>query len=206
MYLCHDRLVSRRERSAAIVAGGQARRLSGLDKSRLVVDGRPIIVRQVEVLQSVAALTFVVGGVPGRYADLGLPVHEDLMPGTGALGGIYTAVVSATTPFVLTVACDMPFLHPGVLAELGSLAESHDAAWVATARGVEPLLACYRTTIAPVLAARLANGQLRASDIANDLDIAVMGPDRLAAFGPPDRLLANVNTPEDYARVQYGLS
>lgn len=206
MYLCHDRLMSRSETSAAIIAGGQARRLSGLDKSRLVVDGRPIIVRQAEVLQSVAVSTFVVGGSADRFADLGLTVYADLVPDAGALGGIYTALASAGTPLVIVVACDMPFLHAGLLMELRSRARAREAAWVSSARGVEPLLACYRASTAPKLASRLAAGQFRAASLADDLDISVIGPDDLARFGPPDRLLANVNTPADYARVQYGLS
>ena len=58
--------------SAAILAGGQARRFGGQDKSRLVVHGRSIIVRQVEVLQRVADEVFVVARDPERFADLGL--------------------------------------------------------------------------------------------------------------------------------------
>jgi hypothetical protein len=32
--------------------------------------------------------------------------------------------------------------------------------------------------------------------------MAEMGLDELAMFGPPHQLLANINTPADYARVQ----
>src|SRR5262245_28312933 len=81
--------------AAAIVAGGRARRFGGQDKSRLVVEGRPIIVRQVDVLRRVAASVFVAGGDPNRYMDIGLKVHEDRIPDLGAIGGIYTALEAA---------------------------------------------------------------------------------------------------------------
>jgi molybdopterin-guanine dinucleotide biosynthesis protein A len=206
VYLCHDQLVPRSTVSAAIVAGGQAKRLSGQDKSRLVVDGRPIIVRQLDVLQSIAAPVFVVGGLPNRYADLGLTVYPDVLPGAGALGGIYTAMSRAPTPLVIVVACDLPFLHDGLLRRLVTLSDARDGAWVETDRGVEPLVACYRSASAPTLRMRIESGQLRAADLGHVLDLGRIGPDELAAFGPPERLLANVNTPQDYARVQYGLS
>jgi hypothetical protein len=74
--LCHDRCVTLLTTAAAIVAGGRARRYGGLDKSRLVVEGRPIIVRQVEVLRRIAAPVFVVGGAPDRFDDVGLTVYR----------------------------------------------------------------------------------------------------------------------------------
>jgi molybdopterin-guanine dinucleotide biosynthesis protein A len=198
--------VPRANRTAAIIAGGQATRLSGRDKSRLVVDGRPIIVRQVEVLQSVAASTIVIGGPLGRYADLGLDVYPDLVPGCGALGGIYTAMATVSTPTVVVVACDLPFLEAALLTRLADLADAHDAAWVETARGPEPLIGCYRAAAAERVRQRLVAGHLKASDLSTVLDVATVGPDELATFGPPARLLANVNTPDDYAQVQYRLS
>jgi molybdenum cofactor guanylyltransferase len=206
VYLCHDPFVTRSNTSAAIIAGGQAKRLSGQDKSRLVVGGRPIIVRQMEVLQSIASPVFVVGGPPDRYADLGLPVYPDVIPGAGALGGIYTAVATAPGPSVIVVACDLPFLDARLLERLADLSDAHDAAWVETTRGAEPLVACYRTTVAPVLRERIEAGQLRAHELSRVLDIAAVGPEELASFGPVDRLLANINTPADFARVQYSLS
>ena len=116
--------------SAAILAGGQARRFGGRDKSRLVVEGRPIIVRQLEVLQRVAHDIFIVGPRADRFADLGLPVYADLIPGHGALGGLYTALEVARNDAVLVVACDLPFLDAGLLARLVERSAGHDGAWV----------------------------------------------------------------------------
>jgi len=77
--------------AGAILVGGQARRFGGRDKSRLVVQGRTIIVRQVELLQRVAGHVFAVGHTPERFVDLSLSVVPDSVPGAGALGGILTA-------------------------------------------------------------------------------------------------------------------
>ena len=99
--------------AAAILAGGQARRFGGQDKSRLVVGGRTIIVRQLEVLQQVAGDVFIVGPRDGRFADIGLAVHPDIVPGCGTIGGIHTALETARAGRVLVVACDLPFLHAG---------------------------------------------------------------------------------------------
>jgi molybdopterin-guanine dinucleotide biosynthesis protein A len=196
----------RESTTAAIIAGGRARRFSGQDKSRLVVEGRTIIVRQVEILQRVAEKIIVVGPASGRFDDLGLAVHEDRVPDAGVIGGIYTALAVADPGLVIAVGCDLPFLHAGLLARLVELTGAHDGAWVRTARGAEPLLACYRTTSQTRVLECIRSGRLKAAALDTVLDIAAIGPDVLETFGPVERLLANVNTPEDYARVQYGSS
>jgi molybdopterin-guanine dinucleotide biosynthesis protein A len=189
--------------AAAILAGGRARRFGGQDKCRLIVEGRAIIVRQVEVLQDLAAEVFVVGAPADRFADLGVPVHGDLIPDIGAIGGLYTAVAVASAPLVIVVACDMPFLDGGVLRRLAELADRGDGAWVRTARGVEPLLGCYRRTARDGIRAAIAEGRLKAADLGAVLRMAELDARELERFGSTDRLLSNVNTPEDYARIQF---
>jgi molybdopterin-guanine dinucleotide biosynthesis protein A len=188
--------MSFRPTAAAILAGGKARRFGGLDKSRLVVEDRPIIARQIEVLQRVTAHVFIVGGPPTRFADLELPVYQDAVE-AGALGGILTALEQAEADRVLVVACDLPLLDAGLLALLLDRAQHHDGAWVATASGPEPLLACYRSRARDRVRAQIEAGQWKAANLASVLDLAVVAEPELAAFGPTRRLLANLNSEED---------
>jgi molybdopterin-guanine dinucleotide biosynthesis protein A len=188
--------------AAAILAGGRARRFGGQDKSRLIVEGRSIIERQVDVLRSVADDVFLVAHDPERFADLQLPVFPDLISGAGAIGGILTALESTTADRVLVVACDMPFLVAGLLSALATLAESGDGAWVVTTRGPEPLLACYRQPARTGISEAIAAGDLRASALGDRLTMRALTEAEVAAFGPVDRLLANLNTPEEHSRVQ----
>jgi molybdopterin-guanine dinucleotide biosynthesis protein A len=188
--------------SAAIIAGGRARRFSGQDKSRLVVDGRTIIVRQMEILQRVASSVSVIGPARDYHPALALTAHPDLIADAGVLGGIYTALAVAPPGRVIVVACDMPFLHAPLLRRLAELAIGHDGAWVHTARGIEPLVACYQTTAAPTIRAAIDGGRLKAADLVDRLNMAEIGDGELATFGTPARLLANVNSADDLARVQ----
>jgi molybdopterin-guanine dinucleotide biosynthesis protein A len=188
--------------SAAILAGGKARRFGGRDKSRLVIEGRSIIVRQMEVLQRIAHDIFIVGPHADLYADLGPPVYADLLPGCGALGGLYTALEVAREDLVLTVACDLPFLDAGLLHRLVERSAGHDGAWVATPRGPEPVLACYRRDARARVLVQLRRGALKAAALGGTLDLAAVTAEDITEFGPIDRLLANVNTPEDFARIE----
>jgi len=149
----------------------------------------------------VASSVFIVANDPSRFDDLDLPVYTDLLPGAGALGGIYTAVVQAPVDRVIAVACDMPFLDAGLLERLTELAAEGDGAWVRTARGAEPLLACYRRSAAPAIRRELNAGRLRAGDLGGVLKMAELAEADVARYGTLDQLLLNLNSPEDYARV-----
>jgi molybdopterin-guanine dinucleotide biosynthesis protein A len=188
--------------AGAILAGGQARRFGGRDKSRLVVDGRTIIVRQVGLLQRVVQEVLVVGHDPARFADLPVRVVADVIPGAGALGGILTALESTTADRVVVVACDLPFLTEDLLRALVALAEDADGAWVETARGPEPLVACYRQSARLPIRAAITAGRLKAADLREHVTMRALTGAALSAFGSPDHLLDNLNTPEDYGRVQ----
>lgn len=198
----HQTLPIAETTAGAILAGGRARRFGGRDKARLVVRGRPIIERQVELLRSVTADVFLVGHDAERFSDLGLPVFADRISGAGALGGILTALESTTADRVLVLACDMPFLVTGLLRALVELAASGDGAWVRTNRGPEPLVACYRQQAREQIREAITSGHLKAAELGQRLQLQELTEQDVAAFGPVDVLLANLNTPEDYARVQ----
>ena len=188
--------------AAAILAGGKARRFGGQDKSRLLVGGVPIIVRQLDVLQLVARSVVVIAPEAARFADLGLPVYADLIPDIGAIGGLYTALEVAREELVFAVACDLPFLDAGVLTALADLASGADGAWVRTPRGVEPLLACYRRSARVTLRREIEAGRLKLADLGAALDMRELAGAELARFGPVDRLVANVNSPQEHAKIE----
>jgi molybdopterin-guanine dinucleotide biosynthesis protein A len=189
------------EASAAILAGGRARRFAGRDKSRLIVEGDSIIHRQVEVLHRVAKTVFIISSNAERFADLSLPVFPDAVTGAGAIGGIYTALEVSTHEHVLVVACDLPFLDAALLFRLVELTADADAAWVRSDRGPEPMLACYRRAAARAIRREIDAGRLKASDLGSALRVAELPVSELARFGEPSRLLANINTSDDYERI-----
>ena len=105
--------------SAAILAGGRARRLGGQDKSALILDGLRFIDRQREALQPLTDRIVLIGhrGTPPAP----FPVENDRWPDTGPLGGLATALLTATTDRVLVLACDLPCVTTQFLAFLADV-------------------------------------------------------------------------------------
>src|SRR3990172_9050416 len=107
--------------TVVIQAGGASSRM-GEDKALKPFLGRPLIQRVIERLTPIADEMIVTTNRPADYEFLNTStrfasVHRlrlvaDLKPGRGALGGLYTAIASAASPFVAVVACDVPFASP----------------------------------------------------------------------------------------------
>jgi len=185
--------------AAAIVAGGSARRLGGVVKPLLVVEGRRIIDRQLDVLRPLFARVVIVANDPAPFAELEIPVIPDRVgPGRGPLAGIDAALawLPPEADAVVCVAGDMPFLAPAILR---ALRDARPAAAVAPRpRGrVEPLCARYGRALAPAIAAAITAGQLAVHALLARPGVAFLDDDELGALDPTLRSFANVNTPDD---------
>ncbi|MDP7339015.1 MAG: molybdenum cofactor guanylyltransferase [Vicinamibacterales bacterium] len=187
--------------TAAIIAGGRAQRLGGLDKSDLVIGGRRIIDRQLSVLGHVAEHILIVSNDHHRFRASGLRVCADLIPGSGPLGGLYTALVRSPTASTIVVACDLPFLTVPFLGHLAARAGGTDAAIPRTAAGLQPLCAVYDRACIEPIRARLERGELRVSGLGDVVRVTDIGPSEIAQFDPDGTLFCNVNTPDDHARA-----
>ena len=187
--------------AAAILAGGKARRFGGTIKSTLPIGGVRIIDRQLAALGQVADPIFIVANDPAPFASLGIEVVADVIPGCGALGGIYSAIVRSPQPRTLVVAGDLPGLAVALLERLVQPSEA-DIVVARGPRGYEPLCAVYAAACAGPIRSRLEAGDLKASVMPDGVRVEVIGPEDLAVYDPDGLLFVNVNTPHEYERAR----
>jgi len=182
--------------SLAILAGGRSSRM-GTDKAFVRVLGRPLIE---EILSQSAGLgmeSLIITNQPAEYAYLGVPLFGDVLPDKGPLGGLYTALHSATRPHVLCIACDMPFVVRPLLDFLISLIPEGDAIVPRLAGEAEPFRAIYsRACLAPIRAA-LDAGRMRMISFFPDVRVRFVDEAEIDQFDPQHLSFFNVNTPED---------
>jgi len=191
----------------AVLAGGGARRYGGLPKGLLTVGGRRILDHVAGAVQTVtAAPPVLIANAPDAASwRPDLRTIPDSRPGFGSLGGIYTAVTAGPEQ-VLCVAWDMPFVPEALLSALvaGAAGGGYDAFLPESSgrRGLEPLCAVYGPACAPAIARRLDSGALQAISFHADVRVGILSLAEVKAFGDPDELFFNVNTPADLARAE----
>ena len=190
--------------TVCIQAGGQSSRM-GEDKALKTFLGRPLIQRVVERLSPAADELIVTTNHPDDYAFLKLPLISDLKPGRGALGGLYTAIASASNPIVAVVACDMPFASATLLeaATRLMLEEGADVVIAKSDEGFEPLHAVYRReTCLPAIEAAIEADQWKVVAWFPQVKLRVLTSDEIKRYDPSGLAFWNVNTPEEFAKAE----
>lgn len=189
-----------------IQAGGRSTRY-GAPKALAEVDGRRLVDRVHDALAAVVDEVVMVANDPQIRAAVAMASRPDVRPDAGPLGGILTALLWARElerPGALTVACDMPFVSPALLA---LLLDARDGADVVVPesdgpRGVEPLCAYYGVVGIAAIEQSLDAGDLRVVGFHDAVRVVRVPRPVIAAVGDPDRLFLNVNTVEEHAAAE----
>ena len=155
--------MTRNDITGVILAGGEGRRLGGVDKGLQQLHGRPLVRWVLEGLAPQVGRVLISANrnLP-RYAAFGYPVLPDRIPGfAGPLAGLHAALAQAATPLVASVPCDSPFLPADLVQRLYAalLADEAELA-VARAGGRTHRAFCLaRRGLLPGLDAFLAAGE-----------------------------------------------
>ena len=184
--------------SAVILAGGQSRRM-GTNKAFLMAEGRPLIVRVIERVRALADDVVIVTNDPEPYRRLGIRLIGDLVPGAGSLGGLHAGLTAAAHGWVLTVACDMPFLNLDLLRYMYSLRQGYDAVIPRLGDGLEePLHAFYHRRCLRHISRQLSAGQFRMISFLPHARARYVGEAEIAHFDPRHHSFFNANTPGEW--------
>jgi molybdopterin-guanine dinucleotide biosynthesis protein A len=190
-----------------VLAGGLARRMGGGDKARIKVGGATILERVLARLKpQCARIILNANGDPARFADSGLTVVPDDVPGfAGPLAGIlagldWAAVHMPEIADIASVPGDCPFLPDDLVARLAA-ARTAAGAPLACARSGEwrhPVVGLWPVALRADLRRALIEESLHKIEIwtaRHGVAIAEWPAEPVDPF-------FNVNTPEDAATAE----
>lgn len=189
----------------AIQAGGQATRM-GCDKGLVEFLGQPLIARVMGRLTAIADEVLVTTNDPESYRFLDVPLFPDLKPGRGALGGLHTALCSASHPLVAVVACDMPFASPALLTFARDilLNGGDDAAVPESGDGFyEPFHAVFRReTCLPAVERAIDLDQWKLVAWFPQVRVRKITSSEVSRLDPSGLAFSNVNTPGELLQAE----
>ena len=186
--------------SGVILAGGESRRL-GRNKALERIGDQTLIERVVGCIAPVSAEVIVVVASPPKAAALPLPaevrVVSDRYPGCGSLGGIFTGLSASREPWILLVACDMPFLDPRLMRRLMAMRRGVDAVVPCLSGRPEPLHALYSKTCLEPMERMLQGGLLKIAPLFEMVRVRYVDERTIDRIDPHHRSFFNVNSPAD---------
>ncbi len=189
--------------SLAIIAGGKSRRM-GRDKAFVELGGQTLIQGVIAASAGLGqAETILIANQPAAYAHLGLPIYRDILPDTGSLGGIYTALKKAKSAWVLALACDMPFVSADLLRCMIERMDDDLDIVVPRVDGYpQGLHALYRKTCLKPIERQLAANRLKIIRFYDQMRVCYLDERDYARFDADGRCFTNLNTPEELAAAE----
>ena len=176
---------------AVVLAGGDARRLGGLDKAALEVGGMSLLDRALAAVQQANEI-IVVG--PRRPTSAPVQWTSESPAGGGPLRATIAGLELVTSDVVVVLAVDYPFVTPEVVAELLRAAGSRDGAALQDEGGsMHYVVGAYQTNVLRAAVDGKPPSDASMRSLFETLDVAAVRAYRAAL---------DIDTPEDVDRAR----
>jgi molybdopterin-guanine dinucleotide biosynthesis protein A len=186
--------------TAVILAGGKARRMGGKDKGLIELHGRPLLDYIISAVWPQAGHILINANRNlDRYREFGYPVLADIMGDFfGPLAGMASGMQASSTPYILTLPCDSPYVPPDLAGRLYRAMAAADAEISVAHDGerLQPVFALLRCELLPGLQAYLEGGGRKIDTWYDRQRLAYADFSDL-----PDTFL-NLNSPEDLPVIE----
>jgi len=184
-----------------ILCGGKSIRM-GVNKAFIQIEGVPIITRIYDLFKALFREVIIVTNEKDLFSDFDSKICSDLIPGKGALGGLYTGILSSSFQYCFCVACDMPFIQKPLVQYLIENIDDADVVVPQTKDGLEPLHAIYSKNCVKPIRKMIDEGKSKIVDIYDQVKVKIVDEKDFLRFDPGGESFINVNTPEELRSIR----
>jgi molybdopterin-guanine dinucleotide biosynthesis protein A len=180
-----------------VLAGGQGRRMGGVDKGLKPLRGKPMVEWVLARLApQVDEIVINANQNLAQYGTYGHRVVSDEISGfAGPLAGLHAGLKAAAHELAVTVPCDSPFLAEDLVHRLRMELKDNQLAVAKTGEQPHPVFALVRKDVLPGLEAFLAGGGRKIDAWYAALRVVEV------AFDDEADAFRNINTLEELGRA-----
>lgn len=184
--------------SVGVLAGGKSTRM-GQDKALLQLESKRFIDRICEELGGFSQV-LISAARKGLYEDTGFEVVYDEHQDIGPIEGIYQVLSHAQEEYVFVCAADMPFIKRELVEYMAEFISSdYDCYCLVDEDHIHPLCAIYSKKMLSVIEEQIRSGHYRLLSVLRAVRTKYI---RLETSCFDRRIVRNINTREEYARLQ----
>lgn len=186
--------------TALILAGGKGRRLGGADKGKVKFNGKCLIEHVIAAIKpQVATVIINANRHLDDYSLYGYQVISDNLAGfQGPLAGYASGLQAISTPYMVVVPCDGPWIYKDLVCRLAKTMASQNAEISVAHDGqrMQPVYCLLGRTLLPSLEEFLSQGGRKIDKWYTCHAVA------LADFSDIPNCFYNVNTRQDITELQ----
>ena len=176
----------------------------GINKAFIQVEGVPIIKRIHDLFRELFQEVIIVTNEKDLFSNFDSKIYSDLIPGKGALGGLYTGIFFSSFYHSFCVACDMPFIKKSLVQYLVENMDDADVIVPRTKDGLQPLHAIYSKNCVDPIRNSIDEGKSKIIDIYCQVKVKIVDEKDFLCLDPGRESFINVNTPEELLSIRRG--
>jgi molybdopterin-guanine dinucleotide biosynthesis protein A len=186
--------------SCIILAGGKSIRF-GHDKVLERIGNTSLLEQVISHVEPISKDIIIVTAKERTFAQLAnhpkVKIVNDILPGKGSLGGIYTGLIKSESFYNLVVAADMPFLNGSLLRYMIEVSDGFDFVLPRVNNLFEPLHAVYSKNCTAPIKSILEQGKKVIVELFNYVKVRYIEAGEVDRFDPQHLSFFNINTKED---------
>lgn len=187
--------------TGVILSGGKSIRM-GENKAFIQIEGVPIIRRIYDLFKQLFQEVIIVTDQKDLFSNFDSRICSDLIPGKGALGGLYTGIFFSSFQHSFCVACDMPFIRKSLVQYLIENIDDADVIVPRTKDGLQPLHAIYSKHCIDPIRKLIDAGRSKIIDLYCQVNVKIVDEKDFLCLDPGRESFINVNTPEELLSVR----
>lgn len=188
--------------SGFIQAGGKSQRM-GQNKALMSLAGKKLIEYPIKSLSAITPQLAIITNSPELYSFLTIDCYPDVWPGLGPLAGIYAALNYSNNDYMLTLACDMPFVSSELLEFLVEQGQNYQVCVPKDSnQQIQPLCALYHKSCQTQIENLIKQGQYAPKTLFPLVKTRILEFETFAHLAGSTKFFENINTPNDFLQTQ----
>ncbi|HDS09168.1 MAG TPA: molybdenum cofactor guanylyltransferase [Firmicutes bacterium] len=183
--------------SFAVLTGGLSTRF-GQNKLVFKIDEKSIL----DIVLELVPPRFPLYIIGEKHTDKKITAFNDIEPGLGPLGGIYTALKKIRSKYLFILGGDMPFINPQLLNEMVKLVPYKNADIIAPLNNgfYEPLFAIYSRRVLKTAEEQINRKSYKITDLYKNLRVFIVEEEFWKKYDREGMSFVNINTTEDLTK------
>lgn len=189
--------------TAAVLCGGKSSRM-GFDKCKIKIGDKYLIEIIGEQLEEVFDEIILISNDLNKFSNIKYRVVKDIIPDSGPMGGIYSALKYSSSKNVFVTACDMPVINIGFIGYMSKMLNSESADGIVPIKSdyIEPLYAFYSTRMIERFEHYIKEGNFKLHNVIQESHMHYIQESEVRGFSSDMSIFTNLNYKTDLVMLQ----
>ncbi|MDF2672982.1 MAG: molybdopterin-guanine dinucleotide biosynthesis protein [Clostridiales bacterium] len=189
--------------TAAILCGGKSSRM-GFDKCKIKIGDKYLVEIIGEQLEEIFDDIILIANDLNKFDDMKYRIVRDIIPNSGPMGGIYSALNYSASNNVFITACDMPVINTDYIKYMMEIISNKNVEGAVSIKSdyIEPLYAFYSKSMIDKFESHIKKESFKLLSVIHESNMHFIQESEVRNFSSDMSIFTNLNYKADLTELQ----